>query len=96
MKLCPQPYFFHQHYSRASRIAQAASQMTAETLKQQKNIFAVESFLVRMPERESLYRQALSAAPDAAACACQICRVQGVCLTMGCNWMYGPCKLCWH
>lgn len=54
--LVSSPYFFHKHYSRGSQAMQPGASFDAEATQQQKTRFAVESFLVRLPDRIAVAR----------------------------------------
>lgn len=50
------PYFFHVHWSRGTLSSHTS--FDAESIKERKTMFAVESFQARLPEREVVYRWA--------------------------------------
>ena len=54
--LISSPYFFHSHYSRGSAEMRNGNNFDPESTRQLKKRFAVESFLVRLPDRVTIHR----------------------------------------
>ncbi|KAK9806050.1 hypothetical protein WJX73_008996 [Symbiochloris irregularis] len=54
------PYFFHVHWSRGAPELRNAAQFDVSATESMKTHFAVESFAVRLPEREQIYKDCTS------------------------------------